>query len=73
MNDLDSLWPDQTPFDVVWYGVLLIVLYSLVFTACVIGMSNVSLSPSLSVSMSASLDLGPERFFSVHDMIFCRL
>jgi len=36
-DDLDSLWPDQTPFDVVWYGVLLIVLYSLVFTACVVG------------------------------------
>jgi len=37
VDDLDSLWPDQTPFDVVWYGVLLIVLYSLVFTACVVG------------------------------------
>jgi len=40
-DDLDSLWPDQTPFDVVWYGVLLIVLYSLVFTACVVGESSV--------------------------------
>jgi len=40
-DDLDSLWPDQTPFDVVWYGVLLIVLYSLVFTACVVGKNSV--------------------------------
>jgi len=37
--DVDSLWPDETPFDVVWYGVLLIVLYSVVFTACVVGQS----------------------------------
>ena len=47
--DLDCVWPDQTPFDVVtWYGVLLIVLYSLVFAACVIGKS-LSLSHSLTL------------------------
>ena len=39
LDDLDSLWPDQTPFDVVWYGVLLVILYSVVFTACVVGKS----------------------------------
>ena len=50
-DDLDCVWPDQTPFDVVtWYGVLLIVLYSLVFAACVIG-------KSLSKSLVKSADM----------------
>lgn len=48
--DLDSLW--LTPFDVVWYGVLLVVLYSLVFTACVVGQSvRLSVSPSPHISL----------------------
>lgn len=54
--DVDSLWPDQTPFDEVWYGVLLIVLYSVVFTACLVGLSTVSsLSSFFFVSLCASL------------------
>ena len=43
-DDADSLWQGQTPFDVVWYSVLFIILYSVVFTACVVG-KFVSLLP----------------------------
>jgi len=57
-DDLDSLWPDQTPFDVVWYGALLVVLYSVVFTASVVGESvNLSLSLSLTIYLSIYLSL----------------
>ena len=53
LDYLDSLWPDQTPFDVAWYGGLLIVLYSLVFSACVVGkFLSMSLPPVHPVSLS---------------------
>jgi len=53
-DDLDSLWPDHTPFNTVWYSVLLFVLYSVVFTAGVVGKSF-CLSLLVSLIKSCSL------------------
>jgi len=51
-DEPDSLWPDQTPFDVLWYGVLLIVLYSVVSTVSVVGKSVTTAKTGPDISMT---------------------